>query len=119
MQLEHWLFAIGYSLAFGAVLAKMWRVFHIFHNPKPKKKVRKSFTIYCYNSGDPFKYVNTQCALQIMKDWLLIVISLTVCGIVVVLLFLETTVPHLRGAVVLERDSEDSVGRDVSTLNNE
>ena len=50
-----------------------------------------------------------------MKDWLLIIISLIVCGIVIFLLFLETTVPHLRGAVVLERDSEDLVGRDVST----
>ena len=48
-----------------------------------------------------------------MKDWLLIVISLSVCGIVVFLLLLEATVPHLRGSVVLERDSEDLFGRDV------
>ena len=51
-----------------------------------------------------------------MKDWLLIVISLTICGIVVLLLLLETTIPHLRGAVVLEKDSEDLFGRDVNTL---
>ena len=38
-QLQHWLFTIGYSLAFGAVLAKMWRVYQIFNNPTPKKKV--------------------------------------------------------------------------------
>ena len=42
IQLGHWLFTVGYSLVFGAVLAKMWRVFHIFHNPKPKKKVRNT-----------------------------------------------------------------------------
>ena len=51
-----------------------------------------------------------------MKDWLLIVISLTICGIVVLLLLLEITIPHLRGAVVLEKDSEDLFGRDVNTL---
>ena len=44
MQLEHWLFTVGYSLAFGAVLAKMWRVLHIFHNPKPNKTVRQLAT---------------------------------------------------------------------------
>ena len=38
-QLQHWLFTIGYSLAFGMVLAKMWRIYQIFHNPTPNKKV--------------------------------------------------------------------------------
>ena len=40
MQIQHWLFTIGYSLAFGTVLAKMWRVYQIFNNPKLNKKVR-------------------------------------------------------------------------------
>ena len=39
IQIEHWLFTIGYSLAFGTVLAKMWRVYQIFSNPKLNKKV--------------------------------------------------------------------------------
>ena len=39
LQLQIWFFTIGYSLSFGAVLAKMWRVYQIFNNPKPKKKV--------------------------------------------------------------------------------
>lgn len=43
-QLELWLFTVGYSLAYGAVLAKMWRVYQIFSNPKPKKRV--SATLY-------------------------------------------------------------------------
>ena len=38
-QVEYWLFTIGYSLAFGAVFVKMWRVFQIFHNPQPNRKV--------------------------------------------------------------------------------
>ena len=51
-----------------------------------------------------------------MKDWLLIVISLTISGIVMFLLLLETTISHLRGSVVLDRDSEHLFGRDVSAL---
>ena len=39
MQIEHGVLIIGYSLAFGAVLAKMWRVYQVFHNPTPNKKV--------------------------------------------------------------------------------
>ena len=35
-QLHPWLYILGYLLAFGTVLAKMWRVYHIFHNPMPK-----------------------------------------------------------------------------------
>ena len=38
LQLEHWLFTIGYSLAFGTMLSKMWRVYQIFHNPKSDRK---------------------------------------------------------------------------------
>eukprot|EP00731_Ephydatia_muelleri_P021204 Em0013g931a len=33
-----WLWAIGYSVAFGPVLGKMYRVYYIFNNPKPNKK---------------------------------------------------------------------------------
>lgn len=47
-QVEHCLFIIGYSLAFGAVLAKMWRVYQVFHNPTPNKKV--SYRLYCYKA---------------------------------------------------------------------
>ena len=38
-QLHPWLYMVGYLLAFGTVLAKMWRVYHIFHNPTPGKMV--------------------------------------------------------------------------------
>ena len=50
-----------------------------------------------------------------MKDWMLIVITLTACAIVVLLLLLETAVPDLMGSVVKERDSEVLYGRDVSS----
>ena len=31
--------SLGYTVAFGAVLVKMWRVYIIFHNPGAKRRV--------------------------------------------------------------------------------
>ena len=39
-----WLTAIGYSLCYGTILAKMARVYYIFNNSYAKKKVRKNIT---------------------------------------------------------------------------
>ena len=39
MQLHTWMYVLGYLLAFGTILAKMWRVYQIFHNPTPNKMV--------------------------------------------------------------------------------
>ena len=41
MQLHTWMYVLGYLLAFGTILAKMWRVYQIFHNPAPNKMVTK------------------------------------------------------------------------------
>ncbi len=38
-QLDIWLTAVGYSLCFGTIIAKMCRVYYIFNNPALKKKV--------------------------------------------------------------------------------
>lgn len=38
-QVRVWLWAIGYSLAFGPVLGKMFRVYQIFSDPKPNAKM--------------------------------------------------------------------------------
>ena len=40
MQVTPWLLALGYSLAFGTILAKLWRVYYIFHNSQPHKKTQ-------------------------------------------------------------------------------
>jgi gamma-aminobutyric acid type B receptor len=37
--LRQWLFSFGYTLCFAVILAKTWRVYHIYFNLKPKKKV--------------------------------------------------------------------------------
>ena len=39
LQLTAWLTAIGYSLCYGTIVAKMFRVFYIFRNPTVKKRV--------------------------------------------------------------------------------
>ena len=38
-NLTPWLTAIGYSLCYGTILAKMARVYYIFNNPSTYKKV--------------------------------------------------------------------------------
>ena len=40
-----WLTAIGYSLCFGTIVAKMFRIYYIFTNPHSKKRV--NCYIYC------------------------------------------------------------------------
>ena len=40
LQMTAWLTAIGYSLCYGTIVAKMFRVFYIFRNPTAKKRVR-------------------------------------------------------------------------------
>jgi gamma-aminobutyric acid type B receptor len=44
-QARSWLQTMGYFLCFGIILAKMWRVYYIFHNPSPKKKRNVSLEI--------------------------------------------------------------------------
>ena len=39
LQLHTWMYVLGYLLAFGTILTKMWRVYQIFHNPSPNKMV--------------------------------------------------------------------------------
>ena len=39
LQITHWLSALGYSLCYGTILAKMFRVYIIFNNPNPKTKL--------------------------------------------------------------------------------
>lgn len=82
--LKEWLFTIGYSMCFGTVLSRMWRIYKIFHNPTPKKKLIKD------------------------RHLLIIVASIVSTGIG--LLLLETAVPQLIGDVVQQKDSEDPSG---------
>lgn len=48
-----------------------------------------------------------------MKDKYLVVMTLVITGISVLLLFLWTAIPHLRGMAVKERDDEHPFGQTV------
>ena len=43
-QLQNWMNVIAYCLGYGTILAKMGRVYKIFHNPAPMKKQMVSLT---------------------------------------------------------------------------
>ena len=40
LQTRSWVLAIGFSVAFGAMFAKTWRVFVIFNAPHKQNRVR-------------------------------------------------------------------------------
>eukprot|EP00731_Ephydatia_muelleri_P021190 Em0013g917a len=76
-----WLWAIGYSVAFGPVLGKMYRVYYIFNNPKPNKK-------------------------RVVKDWMIGVLISVLASIDVIILVIVTAVPELRTTAVLKQSTE-------------
>ena len=43
--LTPWLTAIGYSLCYGTVVVKMWRVYYIFSTTTPMKRVWKAVMV--------------------------------------------------------------------------
>ena len=53
---------------------------------------------------------------QIFKDWHLMVFTLVIVGIAVLLLFLGTVIPQLRGAITETRDLESPDGLSVCKL---
>ncbi|KAL5470791.1 hypothetical protein EMCRGX_G028810 [Ephydatia muelleri] len=76
-----WLWAIGYSVAFGPVLGKMYRVYYVFNNPKPKRK-------------------------RVVKDWMIVVLISVLAGIDVIILVIVTAVPELRTTAVFKQSTE-------------
>jgi len=42
VQLKTWVFCVGFTLSFGAMFSKTWRVHAIFTNVQLNKKVRDS-----------------------------------------------------------------------------
>lgn len=76
-----WMWAIGYSLAFGPVLGKMFRVYQIFSDPKPNAKMR-------------------------IKDWMLVCFVGVLVGLDVLIIFLATVVPQSRVHAELDQSSD-------------
>jgi gamma-aminobutyric acid type B receptor len=40
-----WMLSLGVTLVLGPLTLKSWRIYHIFHNPKPNKKVLKTWML--------------------------------------------------------------------------
>jgi len=67
-NLTPWLTALGYSLCYGTILAKMARVYYIFHNPVAlKKKVRS--VLKTLNLHWHVIVVVVYLLMQALKDW--------------------------------------------------
>ncbi len=69
-NLTPWLTAIGYSLCYGTILAKMTRVYYIFNNPSPKKKVSNvtsritALNIYQWNLSVTLEPTKCDCSYK-------------------------------------------------------
>ena len=74
-----WLTAIGYSLCYGTIITKMFRVFYIFRNPTMKKRV------VSYSELVHLKIFNYH-HLQKLHDWMLALIVLMFIAIDVIIL---------------------------------
>ena len=131
---------MGYLLAFGTVLAKMWRVYHIFHNPSPRKMV--SVEVVCslvatkmqvsWGSNELLNLMLSSSMrvksllydtmsqglngvistdLQKLKDWYLVIAVLGVTAVGVVLLVTRSALLPKQPKLI--EDSENSEGRTV------
>ncbi len=88
LQVSYVFTIFGYTISFSAVLAKMWRVFYIFHNPTTKKRS--------------------------LKDWHLLLVVSVLSGIVALLLLVGESVPILRRTAELVGDRENGDTKNVS-----
>ena len=120
MQIREWLFTIGYTFSYGALLAKLWRVYRIFHNPAPNKKVCNAICnlvyIFIHDTRIILNDIDWGYLPQIFKDWHLMMFTLVIVGIAVLLLFLGTVIPQLRGTIIEIRDLESPDGLSVCKL---
>ena len=86
MQMTDWLTAIGYSLCYGTIVAKMFRVFYIFRNPTLRKRVSYSSTGNPYFSTIVGHGNTVTFKLQKLQDWMLAFIVLMFIAIDVIIL---------------------------------
>ena len=107
LQIHVWLYGIGYLVVYGPILAKMWRVYQIFHNPTPGKKVCAYHKWHCYNIS--------AILFQILKTWHLLCVVGVICCLGV-LLILAKTVAQAITTPQLVPDSEELSGTTVGVM---
>ena len=99
---------VGYAISFSAVLAKMWRVYYIFHNPTTNKRVSLNMDLLL---PLPLTYI------QALKDWHLLVTAGIIILISIVILSIGEAIPDTGHQPTLVVDREKGSERNVSTFN--
>ena len=100
---------IGYAISFSAVLAKMWRVYYIFHNPTTNKRVSLNM--------DLLQFYLSLTSVQALKDWHLLVTAGIIILISIVILSVGEAIPDTGHQPTLVVDREKGSERNVSTCN--
>ena len=93
---------------FGPILAKMWRIYYIFHNPTPKKKVYHPHPLYNYPCTILYAFI------QNITDWHLGIFIAVVQSVVVVLLVPGFSIPVIIPRAFTSPDGEMRDTRNVS-----
>ena len=96
---------IGYCMAFGVILAKMGRINYIFNNPRASK------TVLLLKMH--VEITRVIVALQTVKDWHLIIVTLLVTGFGTLLVTLQVAIPQLRPTPQLIPNDEDVIEKGV------
>ena len=94
---------IGYALCYGTIIAKMWRIYYIFHNPTTKKKV---CLITQYEGQEIYGLQNHKFFLEMslnilpfskeIKDWHLTIAIVIMVAIAVVIVSFGLIIPEFR-----------------------
>ena len=115
LQIRQWSFSLGYTLCFGVILTKTWRIYNIFSNPTPKKKVCIDVNLEvpapCNFHHILFHLSNHE---QIPKDWLLFLIVFLVVLVDLTIVFIGTAIPTARLNATLVHDVQHPMSVDVS-----
>ena len=105
-----WFTAIGFSLCYGTILAKMLRIWYIFHNPVVKKKQVLTKSL---NNRARVAIPSTQ-----VHDWMLVLLVMCLVVSDVVILAVYTGLEASQGAASLvpNRENEITISRVRLTL---
>ena len=106
MQFTAWLTAIGYSLCYGTIIVKMFRIFYIINNLFSRKRVSKSHNYY--------RYLLVRCdhdPSQFLKDWVLALAVAVLVSIDIFILVIYTVVEWAKGnfSAILQSNEENTV----------
>ena len=105
--LTPWLTAIGYSLSYGTIVAKMVRVYIIFNNPKPNSTNVRAHRV---TGSEKFTCIFL-VSFQTMKDWKLAVGVLVLVVIDLTILITFTVIEGLNGVETITTLNKENPSR--------